>query len=213
MSPASDGSASEQSEVTRRYDRMARIYDLYDAPMEMMGTKKRRERLLGKAKGSVLEVGVGTGKNLAHYPPGVVLTGIDVSSQMLARAIERAKAFPGSAEFVEADAQNLPYEDDTFDTAVGTCVFCSVADPVRGLRELGRVVRPDGRVLLLEHVRPTNRFLGRLSDIATVFTRRVFGFRANRRTEENVVAAGLEIVDISRNGVWREIVARPSLRA
>ena len=188
---------------------MARIYDLYDAPMELMGTKKRRKRLLAGVEGSVIEVGVGTGKNLSHYPSGVDLMGIDVSSQMLARATERANALTPKATLVEADVQDLPFEDDMFETAVATCVFCSVADPVQGLRELARVVRPDGRILLLEHVRPENRFLGRAADLATVFTRRVFGFRANRRTEDNIAAAGLEIVDVNRKGVWREIVARP----
>ncbi len=208
--PESDDSTSEQAEVTRRYNRMARVYDLYDAPMEMMGTKKRREKLLSQARGSVLEVGVGTGKNLPHYPRGVEIVGVDVSSQMLARARDRAGFLPVDAELVEADVQDLPYDGDTFDTAVGTCVFCSVAVPVQGLRELGRVVRPDGRILLLEHVRPANRISGRLADLATVVTRRVFGFRVNRRTEENVTAAGLEIVGVLREGVWREIVARPS---
>ncbi|MDK1011098.1 MAG: class I SAM-dependent methyltransferase [Actinomycetota bacterium] len=205
----SGNNASEQAEVTRRYNRMARIYDIYDAPMEMMGTKKRRRQLLGLARGSVLEVGVGTGKNLPHYREDIDVTGIDVSSQMLSKARDRAGSLPLQAKLMEADVQDLPFDDDSFDTAVGTCVFCSVADPVQGLRELGRVVRPDGRVLLLEHVRPQNHFLGRLADFATVLTRRIFGFRANRRTEENVVAAGLEIVEVTRNGIWRTIVARP----
>ena len=205
----SDNNVSEQAEVTKRYNRMARIYDIYDAPMEMMGTKKRRPQLLRNATGSVLEVGVGTGKNLPHYGGEANVTGIDVSSQMLAKARDRAESFPVHTELMEADVQDLPFDDDSFDTAVGTCVFCSVADPVQGLRELGRVVQPDGRILLLEHVRPQNRFLGRLADFATVLTRRIFGFRANRRTEENVAAAGLEIVEVTRNGIWRTIVARP----
>ncbi len=201
---------AEQAEVTKRYDRMARIYDIYDAPMEWMGTKKRRGRLLANARGSVLEVGVGTGKNLSHYGSDADVTGIDVSSGMLERAKERARSLPVKAELIEADVQELPFDDDSFDTAVGTCVFCSVADPVQGLRELGRVVRPDGQILLLEHVRPQSELLGRLADLATVLTRRIFGFRANRRTESNVVAAGLEIVDVESNGVWRTITARPS---
>jgi ubiquinone/menaquinone biosynthesis C-methylase UbiE len=205
-----DNAASEQAEVTKRYNRMARIYDIYDAPMEWMGTKKRRAQLLENAHGSVLEVGVGTGKNLPHYGPDAEVTGIDVSAGMLAKAKERVRSLPVKADLIEADVQDLPFDDESFDTAVSTCVFCSVADPVQGLRELGRVVRPDGQILLLEHVRPRNQFLGRLADLATVLTRRIFGFRANRRTEENVAAAGLEIVDVERSGVWRTIIARPA---
>ena len=189
---------------------MARIYDLYDAPMELMGTKKRRGDLIEGATGTTLEVGVGTGKNLRYYPVGVEVTGIDVSSQMLKRATDRLAGLPVHAQLIEADVQDLPFDDDTFDTAVGTCVFCSVADPVQGLKELGRVVRPDGRILLLEHVRPTNRILGRFADVVSGFTRRIFGFRTNRRTEENVAAAGLDIVEVTRSGVWRQIVARPT---
>ncbi len=209
MSPSAENNASEQAEVTRRYDRMASIYDLYDAPMELMGTKKRRHALVGRASGAVVEIGVGTGKNLRHYAAGVDVTGIDVSSRMLEKAKVRVATGLAKVELVEADVQNLPFDDDTFDTAVGTCVFCSVADPVQGLKELGRVVRPDGRVLLLEHVRPRNRILGRFSDVVSIFTRRIFGFRTNRRTEENVAAASLEIIEVTRNGVWRQIVARP----
>ncbi len=204
-------SGSEQAAVTKRYNRMARIYDIYDAPMEWMGTKKRRQQLVADARGSVIEVGVGTGKNLPHYGEDVEVTGIDVSTGMLAQARERLEKLSTKAEVVEADVQSLPYDDNSFDTALATCVFCSVADPVQGLRELGRVVRPDGRILLLEHVRPTNFFLGRLADLATVITRRLFGFRANRRTEDNVAAAGLDIIDVEHNGIWRTIVAQPAL--
>jgi ubiquinone/menaquinone biosynthesis C-methylase UbiE len=192
---------------------MAWFYDIYDAPMELMGTRRRRRALVGTATGTVIEVGVGTGKNLPHYPAAAQVTGVDVSTRMLERARRRARSLPVPPVLVEADAQDLPFDDDAFDTALGTCVFCSVADPVQGLRELGRVVRPDGRILLLEHVRPTNSFLGRLADLLSTVTRRVFGFRTNRRTEENVAAAGLEIVTVRRNGIWREIVARPQRHA
>jgi len=187
---------------------MARIYDVYDAPMEWMGMRSRRKKLLGEASGSVLEVGIGTGKNLPFYHEGVEVTGIDVSSGMLSRAMERLSSLTVEAVLVEADVQELPFDDDSFDTVVGTAIFCSVADPVAGMRELGRVVKPQGKILLLEHVRPRNRILGLLADLATVLTRRVFGFRANRRTEDNLVASGLEIVDVQRSGVWRSIVAR-----
>lgn len=197
----------EQSRVTRRYDRMAWLYDIYNAPMEWMGTRRRRARLLARASGRVLEVGVGTGRNLEHHPKTVTLSAIDISPLMLARARRRAGSLNRVVAFEVADVAALPYRDDTFDTTVATCVFCSVADPVEGLRELGRVTKPEGRILLLEHVRPRNRLLGWLADLATAVTRRLFGFRANRRTEENVATADLNIVEVRREGVWREIVA------
>lgn len=188
---------------------MARIYDLYTSPMEWAGLSKRRRRLLTHAKGAVLEVGAGTGRSFAFYPIGVQVTATDVAPSMLERARRTAAASPVPIEVREADAQRLPFPDDSFDTAVATCVFCSVADPVRGLSELARVVRSDGRILLLEHVRPRHRTLGRLADAASVPSRRLMGVSFNRRTDENVAAAGLDVLDIRREGIWREIVAAP----
>ena len=108
-----------------------------------------------------------------------------------------------------ADVTDLPYPDGSFDTAVATSVFCSVADPVGGLRELGRVTKQDGQILLLEHVRPRNRVGGWIADIVTILTKRIFGFDVNRRTEENVSAAGLVVTDVERSGIWRTITAAP----
>ena len=198
-----------QQRVTRAYDRLARIYDLYDTPMDWLGVRRRRRRLLGRAWGRALEIGIGTGRNLPLYPSGVGLTGIDISEGMLGRARHRARRHLFDVELQLADAQRLPFEDDSFDTVTATCVFCSVADPVQGLREAARVCSSEGRVLLLEHVRPRNRLLGWLADRLSPLTRRLLGPEINRRTEENVAAAGLEIVDILRGGVWREIEARP----
>lgn len=196
-----------RSPVARVYDRVARVYDLYDAPMDWMGGRRRRARVLAAAKGKVLEVGIGTGRNLAHYPPVVHLTGVDLSAGMLSRAKARVRGGPLHAELVQGDAQAMPFPDAAFDTVTATCVFCSVADPIAGLREVRRVVRPDGRVLLLEHVRPRTRLLGLLFDLLSPVTRRLFGPSINRRTEANVTAAGLTIVDVRRQGIWREITA------
>lgn len=198
-------------EVVARYDRIARFYDILDRPMDLIGgVGRRRRRLLDRARGATLEVGVGTGRNLGLYPPGVELTGIDVSEQMLKRARRRTADLDREVRLEQADVQHLPYPDDSFDTVAATCVFCSVADPVAGLREVARVVRDDGRVLLLEHVRPRNRLLGWIADRITPVVRRLIGPDVNRDTEGNVAAAGLEVVEIRRRGVWREIVARPA---
>ena len=199
----------KQEDVTRRYDRMARFYDFYDAPMDWMGTRQRRRGLITQIEGRVLEAGVGTGKNIPHYPENVDVTGIDVSAKMLERAKRRAGILGRSVRLELGDVTDLPYSDDSFDTTVATSVFCSVADPVAGLGELGRVTKPGGQILLLEHVRPRNGFGGWLADLATLLTRRLFGFSVNRRTEENAKAAGLVFTDVERDGIWRTMVAAP----
>lgn len=201
---------SATSRVARVYDRLAWAYDLYNAPMEWIGGRRRRRRALRGARGITLEVGIGTGRNLEHYPPGVRLVGLDIAGRMLARAAPRAEKLAARVDLVQGDVERLPFPDASFDTVAAACVFCSVADPVGGLAEVRRVVRREGRVLLLEHVRPRNRFLGWLADVLSPVSRRLFGPELNRRTEENVLAAGMNIEGIRRAGVWREIVARPA---
>lgn len=125
------------------YDRVAAVYDWYTAPMEALGGRQARHRLFGRARGRVLELGVGTGLNLTSYPPGVELIGVDISPRMLGRARRRARDHAVNVELEIADIESLPYPDSTFDTVTAACVFCSVDDPVRGLREAARVVRPD----------------------------------------------------------------------
>lgn len=207
-SPSGWVGSAAQDRVTRVYDRVARIYDIYDAPMEWLGGSRRRDRVLCRARGEVLEVGIGTGRNLGRYPPAIQLTGIDVSEAMLQQGRRRAERLGAAVALRRADVQQLPFPDASFDAVTATCVFCSVADPVQGLREVVRVVKPDGLVLLLEHVRPRTPLLGWLADRLSPLTRRLFGPEINRRTEENVAAAGLEILDVRRQAVWREIAAR-----
>ena len=196
------------SPVARTYDRIAWMYDAMTAPMEVLGGRSRRRRVLSAARGSVLEVGIGTGRNLDLYPAGIRLTGIDISPRMLDRARRRAGELGTEVILDVADVEQLPFADAAFDTVTATCVFCSVLHPVAGLAELGRVVRAGGEVLLLEHVRPRGRVLGWLADAVTPLTRRLMGPAVNRRTEANAAAAGLEITEVRREGVWREIRAR-----
>lgn len=200
----------ETLRVARTYDRIAFLYDCFDAPMSAFGGRRRRQRLLARARGMVLEVGIGTGANLESYPPSVELTGVDISGRMLARAGHRASQLGRGVTLRQADVEQLPFADARFDTVVATCVFCSVADPLRGLLEVRRVTKPDGLVLLLEHVRPVNPVLGWLADVVSPVTKRLVGPELNRRTEETVARAGLLTLDVRREGIWREIVARPT---
>ena len=191
------------------YDRIAGIYDLEEAPMDLLGGKRRRRRVIDQAVGSTLEVGIGTGLNCELYAPEVTLTAIDISKAMLTRAERRARRTKRDAMLGLADAEQLPFRDRAFDSVTATCVFCSVPDPVAGLREVARVCKTDGRILLLEHVRPRNRVLGWCFDRLSPLTRRLFGPEINRRTEENITAAGLSMRDVRRHGIWREITASP----
>ena len=199
----------DRGRVARVYDRIAPFYDWYEAPMDRFGGRDRRARVVGGAHGKVLEVGVGTGRNLDLYPEGAEVTAIDVSERMLGQARKRAATLGRPVELRWADVEALPFEDRAFDAVTATCVFCSVEDPVQGLREIRRVVKQTGEVRLLEHVRPRNSVLGKVFDWLSPLTRRLFGPEINRRTEENVRKAGLEIVEVKRDGIWREMVARP----
>ncbi|HEY3363483.1 MAG TPA: class I SAM-dependent methyltransferase [Symbiobacteriaceae bacterium] len=193
--------------IRRKYNRNALVYDA----MDQMVRDDWRLRVIGQARGRVLELGVGTGKNLGLYDPAVTaeLVGIDFSPAMLARA--RSKPCRVPLTLLEMDAQQLTFPDHSFDTVLATCVFCTVPDPVLGLREARRVCKPDGRVLLLEHVRLDRPVLGRLMDLLDPLSVAVIGTHINRRTVENARLAGLTIerVEPVRGDLVKLILARP----
>ncbi len=141
----------------------------------------------------VLEAGVGTGKNLPYHPSGVKLKAVDFSPRMLERARRRASSLGLEVKLAEMDVQHLAFQDHVFDTVFATFVFCSVPDPVLGLRELRRVCKPTGRLLLLEHVRPGNSLLGSLFDLLNPLVVRLIGANINRRTVDNIRQAGWRI--------------------
>jgi ubiquinone/menaquinone biosynthesis C-methylase UbiE len=199
-----------------RYDRQARWYDVAVAPMEALAFLGLRRRLWSAVDGSrrVLEIGVGTGRNLAHYPAASRTVALDLSPEMLKRAARKATRGGRSIDFLLADTQHLPFKDDVFDVVLATLVFCSVPDPVRGLAEAGRVTRRDGQVVLLEHVRADNGVLGKAMDALNRLTARG-GEYVNRDTAANVRKAGLEITreETYRMGIVKLLQAHPCAEA
>ena len=184
----------KRSPARRRYDRIAPLYDLAEGPMEWLAFRHWRAELVQRVAGrQVLEAGAGTGKNFPCYRAGLQVTAIDLSERMLWRSLRRSSA--ASVRRAVMNVEQLGFRDNTFDTAVATFLFCSVDEPVAGLRELRRVVRPGGQVLLLEHVRPGNPLLGRLFDWLNPVARGLLGPNINRDTVGNVRRAGLEIVE------------------
>jgi ubiquinone/menaquinone biosynthesis C-methylase UbiE len=192
--------AGETIQTQKRYDRQAWLYDLKEWPVEF-AFKALRRRLWSEVRGNlVLEIGVGTGKNFSHHPPGARVLGIDISPKMLARAARRARRLGREIDLVLADAQRLPFRDGVFEAAAATFVFCSVPDPVAGLEEARRVVREDGEVRLLEHVRATNRLAGWIMDRLNPIVVRMMGANINRDTVSNVARAGIRIEGVESRG-------------
>jgi ubiquinone/menaquinone biosynthesis C-methylase UbiE len=136
---------------------------------------------------------------------------VDLSEQMLERAKRRAMKLGTSVDLQLMDAQNLNFPDHSFDIAITTCVFCSVPNPIQGMRELGRVVIPGGDIWLMEHMRVDKPVIGSIMDFVNPFALRMMGANINRRTIENVKLAGLQIETIEDLAatVFRLIHAHP----
>ena len=206
-------SESKATEIAkRRYNRIALLYTvLIDGLIERSRSSRWRELLWSKVEGThVLEVGVGIGKNFPYYPADVEISAIDFSEKMLKRAEARASKEKIKVSLMQMDAQNLVFEDNTFDTVVASLVFSSVPDPVRGLMEIERVCRPGGKVVLLEHVLSDNPIRRWFANLANPLVVRVIGANINRRTVDNVIKSGLVVEEVTdlRAGIFKLIEAR-----
>lgn len=146
-----------------------------------------------QAAGEVLEVAVGTGLNLPHYPPAIRLTGVDTSPAMLAGARNRAAELGLQADLRQADAQELPFPDGSFDTVLCTLALCCIPDDRAAIAEMHRVLRPGGRLILMDHVASGNPVIRAGQWLAERFTLRATGEYLTRRPLPLVIAAGFTI--------------------
>lgn len=175
----------------RKWDAASRSFDLLSfADDHRLGPHKRR--LFTKIRGATLMVAAGTGNDFKFFPPGHRILAIDISPGMLERAASKAARYEGEIELRQMDVCALDLADESFDTIVTVCTFCSVPKPIAGLRELRRVLRRDGQLLMFEHVRSNIGPLGIFLDLMMPIARR-FGPDLNRETVKNVQRAGFRI--------------------
>jgi len=169
-----------------------------------------RAWVCSQASGEVLEVAVGTGRNFSFYPDGVRLTGIELSAEMLAIARRRAAEVGLQAELLQGDAQALEFPDAAFDTVVCTFSLCSIPDDRKAVAEMKRVLRPGGKLLLIDHVPSTTRLWRDIQWLLEQVTLRVEGEHMLRRPLELVRAEGFEIERAERlkAGIVERVAAR-----
>ncbi|MEO8273582.1 MAG: class I SAM-dependent methyltransferase [Chloroflexota bacterium] len=205
LAPRETGSGLQVGDI-----RTARLLDAAMRAGDRLGLRNARSRVAGGARGDTLEIGIGTGSNLRVYPAGAAVHGVDVSAAALAVAAERAERDGRDVALLEGDAAALPFPDASFDTVVATFVLCSVGDVASSLREARRVLRPGGRIRLLEHARSRHRALGLLQQrAAPAWARLSGGCRLDHDVRRAVRDAGLTVVEerTRAGGILVEIVA------
>jgi ubiquinone/menaquinone biosynthesis C-methylase UbiE len=205
---------SNKAITTTNHCRFAAFYErLSRSASERNFMEPLRKEVIAQAEGVVLEIGAGNGLNFALYNPEQVerVEAVEPDSAMLRYARERLNTARIPITLTQAPVETLPFADETFDSAVATLVFCSVTDPMRGLSEVRRVLKPGGILLLIEHVRAQGAFAQQIQNIITPVNKRLAGnCHWNRDTERSVINAAFEIESRRevRGGVQRMIVLK-----
>ncbi len=178
--------------VVSKYNRIAPIYELIDLPLEFFFFRKWRKEALSGLSGKVLEVGIGTGRNLKFYPADCRVIGIDKSEGMLQRAQEKANGMK-NVTLYPMDAEHLEFPDSSFDYVVTTFVLCTIPDPVKALKEMRRVLKPSGEFIALEHVYSDYHFIALFEDLINPILFFLLGDHTTRHTVKNIEEAGFTI--------------------
>ncbi len=195
----------------RKWDRAARSFDFMTGKGADWRWGPHKRELFAAMQGKILFLALGTGLDIEFFPPGQDITAIDISPKMLTRAAPRIATYPGRIEVRVADVHELDFPDHYFDQIYTSCTFCSVPDPVAGLRSLRRVLKPDGLLAMFEHTGsryfPFNLMLHAMTPLS-----RLVGPDMNRDTVTNVRRAGFEILEVKHVflDVVKAIKARPA---
>jgi len=199
----------------KRYNRIAAVYDSLESPMELLSYSRWRKEVFQwiPKKRIILEIGVGTGKNLPNYHISHEVFAIDISENMLQRAKTSARKQSALVHLAQMDVERLGFPDKMFDAAISTYVFCSVENPLIGLKEIKRILKLDGVAVFLEHMRSENEFLGKAMDLLNPLVVNAFGPNINRYTVGNIRKAGFEVLEEEYllSSIFRMIVAKPKL--
>ena len=181
----------------KTYNHIARLYDILDLPFEYGRYKPLRRVLFDGLNGTLLDAGVGTGRNFPFYPDGSKVTGIDLSPAMLNRARQRREKLGIAVDLREMNVMKMDFADDSFDAIISTFLFCALnaEHQQSALEELGRVCRPGGIIRILEYAiskNPLRRFIMKLW---APWVRFAYGAEFDRKTEQYLEAAGLDLVE------------------
>ncbi len=183
----------------------ANWYDFFMSPFEKKKFKRIRKKLISKAAGRVLEIGSGTGINFPFYKTVEKVVAIEPSQYMIERSQPRLKQSIVPIELLQASAEELPFDTNTFDTVVATLVFCTIPNPEKALEEMKRVCKPSGKILLFEHVKMENRFLASLQGWLTPAWKKICdGCCLNRDTLALLKAHNLSAIKVENyyNGLF-----------
>ncbi len=197
--------------TAEKYSRISHLYNTFEYPIERVLFQKLRTKAISYAQKNTLEVGVGTGKNFPYYDPDIILKAIDFSSGMLKVAHRKQKNVQVKhLQLYKMDVQQLSFDSNSFDTIVSTFVFCTVPDPIAGLKEVYRVLKPSGTAIFLEHMRSHYGLVNIPLYVMNVFSTRLLGTSMVRETQKNIELVGFTVESVEKKtlDIVRLIIAR-----